>query len=133
MTAILADTGPLYAAVDPDDAWHGRAVEDLRRLERTRARVLVAYPVLLEGYTLVLRRLGRQVAGDWLSDLIGSANWVNPDGRDYQAAAKTVAQYMDQPITLVDATLAQLASRMNAAVWTFDRHFDVLHARVWRH
>jgi hypothetical protein len=34
---VLADTGPLYAAVDPDDQYHGRAQRELKRLSRDKA------------------------------------------------------------------------------------------------
>jgi predicted nucleic acid-binding protein len=38
----------------------------------------------------------------------------------------------DQGITLVDATVAALAVRMNVEVWTYDHHFDAMEVRVWR-
>ena len=59
---VLADTGPLYAAVDPDDAYHARAHRELKRLVHDKCEVVVAYPTLLEAYTLVLYRLGMQAA-----------------------------------------------------------------------
>ncbi len=59
--AVLADSGPLYAAVDPDDAHHARAHRELNRLARDKHEVLIAYPTLLEAYTLVLFRLGKRV------------------------------------------------------------------------
>jgi hypothetical protein len=64
---VLADTGPLYAAVDPDDQYHGRAQRELKRLSRDRRAVVVVYPILLESYTLVLYRLGKQAALTWLT------------------------------------------------------------------
>jgi predicted nucleic acid-binding protein len=42
--AVLADTGPLYAAADPDDAHHKRAHQELQKLAREQYEVLVAYP-----------------------------------------------------------------------------------------
>jgi len=48
--AVLADTGPLYAAVDTDDAYHKRAQQELQRLARDRYEILVTYPTLLEAY-----------------------------------------------------------------------------------
>lgn len=45
---VLADTGPLYAAVDPDDQHHARAQQELRRLEREGLTVAVACPILAE-------------------------------------------------------------------------------------
>ena len=73
--AVLADTGPLYAAVDRDDAYHGQAQEELGRLEHEGRRVVVAYPTLLECYTLILRRLGFSVAHTWLGR---RAPWRSP-------------------------------------------------------
>ena len=35
-SAVLADSGPLYAAVDPDDAYHPQAQRELKRLARNR-------------------------------------------------------------------------------------------------
>jgi len=38
----------------------------------------------------------------------------------------------DQSITLFDATLAALASRLKMEVWTYDHHFDAMRVKVWR-
>lgn len=46
MRVVLADTGPLYVALDPDDDNHGRAREDIERLNSEGLRVTVAYPTL---------------------------------------------------------------------------------------
>ena len=48
---VLADTGPLYAAVDPSDEHHERAQEDIRRLNSEGFGVAVAYPTLCECYS----------------------------------------------------------------------------------
>jgi len=53
---FLADTGPLYAAVDPTDHYHLQAQGELAKLQRERLTVGVAYSTLIESYTLVLRR-----------------------------------------------------------------------------
>lgn len=44
----------------------------------------------------------------------------------------TLSALPDQAITLFDATLAVLASRLKLEVWTYDHHFDVMRAKVWR-
>jgi len=129
--AVLADTGPLYAAVDPHDARHKQAVSELRKLDREKREIVVAYSPLLEGYTMVLPRLGRDTASDWLTDMADAA-MVNPTAEDYQRAAAKIATLTDQPITLFDATVAILAARLNLEVWTYDHHFDVMPVGVWR-
>jgi predicted nucleic acid-binding protein len=132
MRAVLADSGPLYAAVDPDDAYHERSQRELRRLTRERRDALVPYPALLEAYTLVLCRMGVANASEWLKDLLSGGSLINPTAADYREAADIVFKFTDQPITLVDATIAVLASRLDIEVWTYDHHFDVMRSPVWR-
>lgn len=132
MSRVLADTGPLYAAVDRRDAHHRRALREMARLEETGSAVVVPYPVVLEAYSLVMRRMGTGVAFDWLADLLEGSSWFNPEASDYHAAARLVQRYPDQEVTLVDATLAVLTVRLGLAVWTYDHHFDILRAEVWR-
>jgi predicted nucleic acid-binding protein len=128
---VLADTGPLYAAADPHDAQHKRAQQELKRLDHEQYEVLVAYPTLLESYTLVLFRLGRNAAAHWLKDM-ESAGLINPTADDYLHAVRRAQSLADQPITLFDATVATMASRLGMEVWTYDHHFDLMRVRVWR-
>jgi predicted nucleic acid-binding protein len=130
-SAVLADTGPLYAAADPDDAHHRRALRELSRLAGGHQEVVVAYPTLLEAYTLVLFRLGEGAALNWLEEMAGAA-LVNPVAEDYRQALAKVQSLKDQPITLFDALVATLARRLGLEVWTYDHHFDVMRVNVWR-
>jgi predicted nucleic acid-binding protein len=130
--SVLADTGPLYAAADPDDQYHERAQRELKRLNRDRRSVVVAYPILSEAYTLVLYRLGKVVASTWLDETLAGVSLVNPAAEDYRAATDRVLGFKDQLITLFDATVAVLAQRTGLQVWTYDHHFDVMRVPVWR-
>jgi|SRR5579863_2604303 len=128
---VLADTGPIYASLDPSDLHHARALGDVERLGRTRCRILVTFPILLESYSLVRRRFDPSTALRWLTEMTESS-LVNPAPEDYRVAQAQVRAYPDQRITLFDATLAVLALRMNLQVWTYDHHFDVMRVPVWR-
>lgn len=130
--SVLADTGPLYAAADPDDAHHRRAQRELKRLDREQRVVVLAYPTLLEAYTLVLYRLGKRAASSWLADILTGVTLMNPEMDDYREAIHKLAQLEDQPITLFDATLAAMSVRLELEVWTYDHHFDLMQAAVWR-
>jgi predicted nucleic acid-binding protein len=130
--AVLADTGPLYAAVDRDDAHHARAHRELVRLANEKREVFISYPTLLEAYTLVLYRLGVAAASNWLRQVLNGATLLNPTPHDYREAVTTIVRLADQPIILFDAALAALASRLGIEVWTYDHHFDVMRAAVWR-
>lgn len=129
--AVLADTGPLYAAVDPHDARHKHALADLRKLDREKREVVVPYPIMFEAYTMVLHRLGRNAAADWLTDM-ANAVLVNPTPEDYRRAVAKIGALADQSITLFDAIVAALAKRLELEVWTYDHHFDVMRIGVWR-
>lgn len=129
---VIADTGPLCAAADRDDQYHRRAQRELDRLNREQREMIVAYPTLMEAYTLVLYRLGKQAAKTWLKEVLTGSALLNPTPEDYQDATQEVLTFKDQEITLFDATVAVLAGRLNLMVWTYDHHFDVMRAPVWR-
>ena len=129
--AVVADTGPLYAAVDPQDAHHHRALEQLQELERERREIIVTFPTLLEAHSLILFRLGQKVASRWLAE-ISDAALVSPAREDYRQAFVRVRALPDQRISLFDATVAALATRLDLEVWTYDHHFDLMRVKVWR-
>lgn len=129
--AVLADAGPLYAAVDPRDKHHQRAVQDLQRLARSKREVMVSFSTLMETYSLVLHRIDRNIAYKWLTEMAEAA-LVNPTPEDYRQAARKVGAFPDQRITMFDATVAVLATRLGLEVWTYDHDFDLMRVQVWR-
>jgi predicted nucleic acid-binding protein len=80
---------------------------------------------------LLLYKLGRHAAAAWLAE-VSDASFLNPAPEDYARALTMVEALPDQSITLVDATLAALATRMGLDVWTYDHHFDVMRVGIWR-
>ncbi len=130
--AVLADTGPLYAALDPDDDNHERARDDIERLNSEGLGVMVAYPTLCEGYSLILYRLGIMVAHGWLEELQEYASLINPMPEDYRRASERLLGYRDRGFSLFDAVTAGLSERLELPVWTYDHHFDVMRVQVWR-
>jgi predicted nucleic acid-binding protein len=111
MRAVLADTGPLYAALDPEDGYHKRALQELQMLDRDRRQIVVLYSTLLEAHSLIMFRLGRDVASEWLTEMANAA-LLNPVPEDYREAAARIRSLTDQPITLVDAVAAVIATRL---------------------
>jgi predicted nucleic acid-binding protein len=129
--SVLADAGPLFAALDPHDAHHRRATQELRKLTSEKRDILIAFPTLLETYSLVLFSLGAKIAAGWLSELADSS-LVNPTSEDFRLAFARVRSLPDQRITLFDAVTAAMAMRLGLEVWTYDHHFDVMRVPVWR-
>lgn len=129
---ILADTGPLYAAVDPSDDHHERAQGDIDRLNSEGLGVAVPYPVLCECYSLVLYKLGGLTAQGWLEEVEVGSSLVNPTPDDFGEAAGLIRGYRDQALSMFDAVTATMSRRLGLPVWTYDHHFDVLRVEVWR-
>ncbi|WP_254566874.1 PIN domain-containing protein [Oscillatoria sp. HE19RPO] len=132
MKAVIADTGPLYAAVDPSDQYHERAQAELQQLEGQKLQVIISYPVVWEAYSLVMQRLGTGLAIELIDSLELGAELINPTEQDYQTALARVRLYPDQRITLFDALTGAIAQRLQHPVWTYDYHFDVMGIPVWR-
>ena len=57
---------------------------------------------------------------------------VNPRREDYLEAGRRAGLYSDQKITLFDALSAVLSDELEVPIWTYDHHFDVMRAAVWR-
>ena len=129
--AVLADAGPLYAAVDEADERHSRALDELQTFDQQRRAIVVTYPTLLEAHALVLLRLGTVAAQTWLA-LMSDAALINPEPEDYRQAIAKLRGFPDQRITLFDSLVGVLASRLGLPVWTHDHHFDVMRVPVWR-
>ena len=129
--AVLADAGPLYAAVDPSDLHHQRALRELQRLSNGHCNVIVSFSTLLEVHSLILRRIRPSIAMRWLEEM-SAATLINPTPEDYRQASARLADFTDQSITLFDATLAILALRNGLTIWTYDHHFEVMRVPVWR-
>ncbi|CAN5254090.1 hypothetical protein BH18ACT10_BH18ACT10_12820 [soil metagenome] len=130
--AVLADTGPLYAALDPRDSRFGQAREDMERLNSERLSVAVSIPVLCEGYSLILYRLGTKRAQAWLEEIRSQASMINLSNQDYEVAADLISEYPDQRLSMFDAVTAVQGERLELPVWTYDHHFDILRVGVWR-
>ena len=129
---VLADTGPLYALADPSDQYHLHAHQQLEQLTVAGRYVAITSLTLAECYTLILRRLGTAYAHLWLQQAVDGSATINPEPADYIRAAGLIMAYADQPITMFDAVTAVVAERLSLAVWTYDRHFDLMRSKCWR-
>jgi len=128
---VLADTGPLYAALNPHDQYYERAQRELEDLATGGWEVAVIYPTILETYSLILRNLNPRDAIQWLEDVTEGTHVLEIEPSDYVHAFNTVKRFTDQDITLFDALLATVSVRSRLNVWTYDHHFDILGATRW--
>jgi uncharacterized protein len=127
MIFAIADTGPLYAAVDADDDHHASAVATLSRAD---LRFAVPALVVAETTYLVGKRFGMHAEADFLrSARVLDVEGPTPD--DFERMAELVDQYADFPLGGTDASVVALAERLGASVIvTLDRrHFGAIRPR----
>ena len=118
--AILADTGPLYAAIDRADSEHERCVAALARI---REPIIVPFPVIVEVCRLIQRRLQAEHQSRFLRSLtMGELEVEHLGDPDILRAADLVERYADARFGFVDASVVALAERFSVTrLLTLDR------------
>lgn len=125
MKRVLADTGPLVALVDHDDADHARCVMAAKTLT---GALVTTWPVvtevcyLLDDLQAQDALLGKIESGDLAVDPIGT--------EDIPELRALLHKYRDVPMDLADASLVRLADRDGLDnVFTLDEHFHIYRMR----
>ena len=127
MTALLLDTGVLYALADADDAWHARC---RYYVVRTRATLVVPVTVLPEVTYLLRDRLGSSQERAFVDALVRDPLRVETTTRsDYERCAALMEKY--PAIGFVDASVVAIAERLRlSTIATTDRrHFGLIRPR----
>ena len=124
--ALVLDTGVLYAAVDEEDEDHARCVELLTEAEE---QLVIPAAVLVE-LDYFIRKYGSVDAWQMFAEDVhhGAYAIFHLDAGVLLRAAKIQAQYADQPIGVVDASVVATCEALGEEkVATLDvRHFSVL-------
>jgi uncharacterized protein len=126
---ILADTGVLYALVDADDEWHHRVVA---WWASAGDDILLPVTVLPEVTYLLHTRISQQAEIAFVEAVAkGEFAVEHLEDEDLPRAAAIMADYADQKLGFVDATLVAMAERLRVrAVATTDRrHFSPIQPR----
>ena len=123
---IALDTGGLYAALDANEALHGRAVAAL--VAATPPRVLSPF-VLAELDYLIASRVGHQAQMALIDEVARGAYQLDVfSSEDVGHAKRIMERYADLRIGLADASVVVLANRHRTLelLCTDERHFRVL-------
>ena len=119
---VLWDSSAILALLDADDADHGRAVAAADRIVAERRPSFVTNYIEAEAHALLLRKLGRAIARDWL--LTGGLPVLRALPQEEERAKSILATHADKDWSLCDAiSFAVLESRGARMAFTFDRHF----------
>lgn len=125
---VLWDSSAILALLDADDADHARAVEVASQIARDRRPSFITNYIEAEAHALLLRKLGRTVARQWL--LTASLPVVAVLPTEEQRAKDILARHIDKDWTLCDAiSFAVLDERRVSHAFTFDHHFRQ-HGRI---
>jgi predicted nucleic acid-binding protein len=119
---VLWDSSAILALLDADDADHDRAVAVAERIVAERRPSFVTNYVEAEAHALLLRKLGRAIARDWLLNAGLPVLRVLP--LEEERARGILARHADRDWSLCDAiSFAVLESRGARTAFTFDHHF----------
>ncbi|MGH2880189.1 MAG: PIN domain-containing protein [Solirubrobacteraceae bacterium] len=123
--ALVLDTGPLLAALDAADPDHDRCAALLSEAEED---LVVPILVLAELDYWCHERLGAAAWISFLEDLLAGAYRLETCAADLARCREIQAQYDDQPVGVVDASVLALVERLGEdKLATLDRrHFAVM-------
>jgi predicted nucleic acid-binding protein len=120
--AVLWDSSAILALLDADDADHARAASVAWEIASEKRPSFITNYIEAEAHALLLRKLGRVVAREWL--LTGGLSVVHAMPEEERHAKSILARYTDKDWTLCDAvSFALLEVRRIRRVFTFDHHF----------
>ncbi len=120
--SVLWDSSAILALLDADDADHARAVSVARTIASERRPSFVTNYVEAETHALLVRKLGREIARQWL--LTGGLPVISVLPAEERKATDILARYTDKDWTLCDAiSFAVLEARHVRRAFTFDHHF----------
>jgi predicted nucleic acid-binding protein len=120
--AVLWDSSAILALLDADDADHARAVIAAERIAAERRPSFITNYLEAETHALLLRKLGRAVAREWL--LTATLPIVRVQPREEERARELIATYSDKDWSLCDAiSFAVIELRNVGSAFSFDRHF----------
>ena len=122
---IFVDTGALFAAANAKDKDHQRAKDFLTKLAEEEVSLLVTNFIIAEIYTLMLRKIGRDKAIEYVEKLRSTAEIERVSEEDENTAWQIILRYQDKDFSYVDATSFAVMERLGIRdAFAFDGHFE---------
>lgn len=119
---VLWDSSAILALLDADDADHERAVAIAGRIAAEKRPSFITNYIEVEAHALLLRKLGRSLAREWL--LTAGLPIIRALPEEESRAREIVARHSDKDWSLCDAiSFAVLEARGVRQAFTFDHHF----------
>jgi predicted nucleic acid-binding protein len=119
---VLWDSSAILALLDADDADHERAVRAAQRIASERRPSFITNYIEAEAHALLLHKLGRALALEWL--LRGGLPILRVLPREEERAREILSRHADKDWSLCDAiSFAVIELREVRTAFSFDRHF----------
>jgi uncharacterized protein len=119
---VLWDSSAILALLDADDADHERAVRAAQRIASERRPSFITNYIEAEAHALLLHKLGRALALEWL--LRGGLPVLRVLPREEERAREILSRHADKDWSLCDAiSFAVIELREVRTAFSFDRHF----------
>jgi predicted nucleic acid-binding protein len=120
--AVLWDSSAVLALLDADDADHETAVRAANEIADAGRPSFITNYIEAEAHALLLRKLGRALAREWL--FAGGLPVVRVMQHEEERARRILGRYSDKDWSLCDAiSFAVMESRSVGAAFSFDHHF----------
>ncbi|MBM3241804.1 PIN domain-containing protein [Candidatus Poribacteria bacterium] len=120
----FTDTSFFYALVDRSDTFHFVCKKLLQQAEKQRNRILTTNFIVAESHALILSRLGRSIAYQWLESVIEYA-WIERITEDDEVKTRRILRdYNDKDFSYTDAASFVVMERLNVHIaFALDEHF----------
>lgn len=130
MKRVLFDSSAILASLDLSDRNHEAATEVVSRIVRERLPCFITQYIEAEAHALLLSRLGRGPAHEWLIE--SGLPVIAASAREVERAKDLLAQFDDKDWSLCDAVSFAVAEQRRAIAFSFDHHFlQVPKLTVW--
>ena len=124
MNRVFVDTGGFYASLNRRDAYHRNAACQFRRAPREHWFLRTTNFVLAESHALILARMGRNRAWNFLLAIITeSTHVIRAAEADEQRARAIIEHYQDKEFSYCDAVSFAVMERLDIReAIAFDDH-----------
>ncbi len=122
--SLLSDSSFFYAAVNRRDPYHPVVRRILEEAYKNRWILVTTTFVIAETHALILARLGRDIAAQWLKGIWHGVHIIRPTEEDERRACEIIFTYADKDFSFTDAISFAVMERLGISVaLSLDEHF----------
>ena len=122
---IFIDTSANFAIVNKKDIDYQIAVKFLKEAAEKHCTLISTNFIIDETYTLIMRKIGREIAIKYIRDFRNSAVIIKVLQTDEEKAWDIILKQKDKDYTYTDATSFAVMERLGIKkAFAFDKHFE---------